>query len=389
MGNLKFRLFVPALVVAAVVIFSWGCSFRGVEQESGQGVKPGQFAAKTGTLYFVMDKSGSMTEQHRGRTKFEAGKGVMDRFNRAAPEIDVNAALRTFGGNYRDFERTELNYGISRYSRLDFDKALRGLSAPMGDSALHQALIKAAQDLEGFPGRIALIVLSDGKDMDEAPLAAVRELKRQFGTRLCIYTVQIGDDENGGDLLRGMGGAGQCGGALNADALAGQKEMRDFVDGVFAHLSPPAPSAPGSLPAVRGETKVEPETKGETKEAQAGKARSDQVSVTLQVLFDTGAADIKDIHIAAIRKVADFMKRYPEAMVAIEGHTDNTGGDSLNMRLSLLRAEAVINELVNRFGILRDRLKAFGYGAARPIASNETEQGRKMNRRVEARRVSR
>ena len=68
--------------------------------------------------------------------------------------------------------------------------------------------------------------------------------------------------------------------------------------------------------------------------------------------------------------------------VTVEGHTDSTGSAALNERLSLARAQAVRDALVIR-GVAADLLDAEGYGAAWPVASNETSEGREQNRRIE------
>ena len=72
----------------------------------------------------------------------------------------------------------------------------------------------------------------------------------------------------------------------------------------------------------------------------------------------------------------------PTMRIRVEGYADSTGSDSLNLRLSQERAEAVKRYLVQS-GIQPDRLETIGYAATRPIASNETEEGRKLNRRIE------
>jgi len=67
----------------------------------------------------------------------------------------------------------------------------------------------------------------------------------------------------------------------------------------------------------------------------------------------------------------------------VVGHTDNIGDIDYNLRLSKARADAVVRELVTKYGISPDRLKAYGVGSLAPIAPNKTEEGRTMNRRVE------
>jgi OOP family OmpA-OmpF porin len=78
------------------------------------------------------------------------------------------------------------------------------------------------------------------------------------------------------------------------------------------------------------------------------------------------------------------MKKYPTTTANIEGHTDNVGNNEHNMKLSQQRAKSVVDCLVNNFGIDRSRLTAKGYGSTRPIAYDNTPEGRQLNRRIAA-----
>lgn len=105
--------------------------------------------------------------------------------------------------------------------------------------------------------------------------------------------------------------------------------------------------------------------------------------VTLSdVLFATGQADIKPSGYATIDKIAAYLKMNPERNVMVEGYTDSTGGDALNMRLSQARAESVAAALADR-GVPYNRITTRGYGKAFPIASNSNATDRALNRRVE------
>ena len=108
------------------------------------------------------------------------------------------------------------------------------------------------------------------------------------------------------------------------------------------------------------------------------------VTITLEVEFDTNKAIVKDEYRNEIKKVADFMKTYPNTTAVIEGHTDNVDTAEYNKKLSDERANSVRQYLINNFGIKASRLSAVGYGLTRPIASNSTEEGRQKNRRVQA-----
>jgi len=106
--------------------------------------------------------------------------------------------------------------------------------------------------------------------------------------------------------------------------------------------------------------------------------------VTLHVEFDIDRALVRPEYRDEIAKVGDFMKKYPSTTAVIEGHTDNVGGYDHNMDLSQRRAQAVVDYLVDNFGIDRSRLTARGYGFTRPVADNATDEGKQKNRRIEA-----
>ncbi|ABB30585.1 OmpA/MotB domain protein [Geobacter metallireducens RCH3] len=110
----------------------------------------------------------------------------------------------------------------------------------------------------------------------------------------------------------------------------------------------------------------------------------EKVCITLKVEFDFDKANIKPEFRDEIKRVADFLKEYPDATAVIEGHTDSKGTVKYNQKLSERRAKAVMKNLVDEFGISAKRLSAKGYGETKPVADNATEEGRQKNRRVVA-----
>jgi len=101
------------------------------------------------------------------------------------------------------------------------------------------------------------------------------------------------------------------------------------------------------------------------------------------IYFDTGKSVIKPESAQAIGEIAKLLKDDPSLKVFVVGHTDNVGGVDSNIKLSQDRAEAVLQALVRDHGIAPARLRAYGCGLFAPIASNDTEEGRAKNRRVE------
>jgi OOP family OmpA-OmpF porin len=110
----------------------------------------------------------------------------------------------------------------------------------------------------------------------------------------------------------------------------------------------------------------------------------EKVTITLNVQFDTNKAVIKEKYNDDIKRVADFMKEFPDTTAEIGGHTDNIASAAYNQKLSEKRANSVRQYLIDKFGIDGSRLTAVGYGLTKPVAGNDTEEGRQQNRRVEA-----
>ena len=102
------------------------------------------------------------------------------------------------------------------------------------------------------------------------------------------------------------------------------------------------------------------------------------------VTFDFGKADLKPQFYPALNNVAATLAQYNQTIVEVAGHTDSIGSDAVNQRLSEQRAASVGNYLIGQ-GLVRERFEIVGMGKNYPIASNETDSGRALNRRVEIR----
>jgi len=109
----------------------------------------------------------------------------------------------------------------------------------------------------------------------------------------------------------------------------------------------------------------------------------DTLAVTFKsdILFGVGSAALKGAAFDEIARVAKVLNQYPQTTIMVAGHTDSTGGEALNQKLSEQRAEHVKNALVGE-GVNPARIRAVGYGESKPVADNGSEAGRQMNRRV-------
>ena len=106
------------------------------------------------------------------------------------------------------------------------------------------------------------------------------------------------------------------------------------------------------------------------------------LKVDLNINFETDSAVINNSYDSKIKKFADFMKAFPSVKGKIEAHTDSDGSDAYNQKLSEKRAASAVKAL-EAYGVEADRLNSVGYGEMNPKASNETAEGKAMNRRVE------
>ncbi|WP_445710457.1 DUF4892 domain-containing protein [Flavobacterium sp.] len=101
------------------------------------------------------------------------------------------------------------------------------------------------------------------------------------------------------------------------------------------------------------------------------------------ILFDTGKATLKQSSFSVLEMVGEYLNKNPKARVYIVGHTDDVGSLDTNLQLSEDRAVAVVSALMNNYGDFGTQLTPLGVGPACPVATNETEEGRMKNRRVE------
>ena len=119
-------------------------------------------------------------------------------------------------------------------------------------------------------------------------------------------------------------------------------------------------------------------------EAAAIRREGDLLAIILKgdVTFDYDSATVRPGLYSEIDRISNVLIKYPQTVIRVEGHTDSTGSENYNMDLSQRRADSVMNIIVQR-GVPSTRIETMPYGESMPIADNNTEAGRAMNRRVE------
>lgn len=127
---------------------------------------------------------------------------------------------------------------------------------------------------------------------------------------------------------------------------------------------------------------VIPNVPGEINFSYTIKYELPKVFVLNDVNFDVGKTTIRPDSFETLNNLAELMKRKKTMVIELAGHTDNVGNDGANQKLSEQRAESVKQYLIKK-GVPAQRIIAVGYGSTKPVASNDSEQGRQKNRRTE------
>jgi OOP family OmpA-OmpF porin len=162
---------------------------------------------------------------------------------------------------------------------------------------------------------------------------------------------------------------GEAAGSPAAEVDAGAAELESVEPEPEPEASTPEPSADSQ--------------EGDVKEASEARITDRNIVISGKVLFETGKAKLKKVSFAVLDEVVRAIEKHPEIIkLQVVGHTDSDGDAKANKRLSKRRATSVMNYLIKK-GIERDRLSAVGMGEDAPIASNDTEEGKDKNRRVE------
>lgn len=349
------------LIVMGIVALLSGCAAQQHGQPKtfqAQSLADGKWKQKADNLFFILDASSSMLGDYKDMQKFAIGKSVVANFNQTMPDMNVKTAIRTFGHDPSySKQSTQMAYGPTLYSRAGLSGALDKIKPAGGPSPMDKALAALAGDFKDTQGKIALVIISDGKDMDNAPVNAANGLKAQYGDRLCVYTVLVGDNPAGQKVMGDLSKVTGCGLAVNADQVATPAQMANFVETVLleAVVSPKAQMPPKS---PRG-TWVFKDIKFEFDKA---------------VLMTSSYPILENIYAA--------MRDNPELKVEIQGHTCAMGSDAYNLDLSQRRAQTVMAHLKSK-GVSASRLTAKGYGESQPMDTNDTFEGRANNRRVE------
>ncbi len=150
------------------------------------------------------------------------------------------------------------------------------------------------------------------------------------------------------------------------------KEAKQKADSLCAPIGAVKRPAPPPIPAGLSAKLPQPVPAGNIIE---------KLSLHVHFYKNSAVIDRKDYN--KLNEAVTFVKKYPDANVVLEGHTDNDGDENYNLDLSRKRAEAVGKYLITKGGIAPSKIKSYGYGEYRPLRSNDEKSGKYWNRRVD------
>lgn len=358
--------------------------------ESGSSTTAGgKYEPKVNNFQVILDASLSMDDE--GKNNFLVARDIVSRINQGIPtDLSYNAGLRSIGHNSsQSANPTDLLYGMTNYKRTGFHDGLAKVRYTGGGTPMATALTAAGNDLKSAAGKSALIIVSDGLHMDDAP-AAAKAAKGMLGDNLCIYTVAVGNENNGAgqDMMKSIADIGQCGFATTDAILADDAKMGAFIENVFLA---PKKATPKPAPKVMAPRDTDGDGVTDDMDKCPNTPKGEFVDetgctlkLTLHINFDFDRAEIKPEFKSDLDRAAAYINKYSQVpYILIAGHTDHTGTMEYNLELSKKRAQAVRQHLIDNYGIDGKRLVARGYGKLKPVADNTNKEGRYQNRRVE------
>jgi OOP family OmpA-OmpF porin len=283
-----------------------------------------------------------------GMTRIEAQKYILQKSNDSLPPLNWQAGLYPhwkgelwLHGSPMAFKPY---YRLQNYDKAKFAAAIDQLpTTPQSPPMLQTGLMKL-EHLLGLPGRTEIFLFSDGKHMtypglEPQPLAEARMLAGKHD--ICFNIVSSAATAKDRRLLQDIAAVNSC------------SQVIDF-DTVFDHP-----------------------------EHLFGKLYMDtQANGFNNILFDFDKSNIRPEFYAPLDTLGHMLKNNAQIYVVLSGFCDSIGSEAYNIGLSQRRAESVRRYLQRKFAIKPERILLYWYGYANPVASNATEEGRQLNRRV-------
>lgn len=288
----------------------------------------------------------------------------------------------------------------NQLERLKADEQLQGY-APLALGEAERALRQAEQSGGNDTQRIHLIYMADRRIQIARAVAQRGQLEAEYDrleaerNQLLVWASQLEAERARHEAEQArMISQATAEDAERARRLAAEAQEREQQSARTARLAQEEAQQAKALAETSATAAQLAQREVELAQEQANSLRrqlenlqlrqtESGVVVTLgDVLFESGETDLVPEAFSSIEEVVDLLQSEPEKKIRIEGHTDSTGSAETNLRLSQQRADAVLTALVE-LGVDAARITSVGMGEDFPIASNDTQEGRSRNRRVD------
>lgn len=357
-GSMYKRSAQLILVMAMFLVVPLGVTVQAGEiiytDDIKENVVDKEVLVKTADNIIVMvDSSSSMAAINKRYKKpyYDLEKEALKAGFGRLPDLGFNV------GVYR-FTPWEALYPMQKFDAAEAAESLNKLPAePGGRTPLIQSLNELETVLQGLSGKTVVYLFSDGGydkiSGSTSPGDKTTELAQKYDVSFQVidYAVQAPDRKTVDDM--------------------GRANMSSRVIPFDSYITQPF-YALGPLYYTKWDTEVVTTSE---KKVTGYKVNN--------ILFEIDKYEVSQAGQEELDGVGKFLKDKPEAFAALFGYTDDTGKAEYNMELSRRRAEAVADYLQEKYELGSDRVVANWYGAENPITSNETEEGRSQNRRVE------
>jgi len=309
-----------------------------------------RFIRMADNFFIVYDPSTTMNVPYKltGMTRIEAEKKILRESNASLPQLNWQAGLYPHWKGELWLPASPFAfkpyYRLQLYQKAEYGAAIEQLPiTPQSPPMLQTGLMKLGH-LLGLPGRTEIFMFSDGKhstfkELESPPLTLAKQLAAKYD--ICFNIVSSATDAKARKLLDDIAAVNSCSQVIDFDTAYDHPE----------HL--------------------------------LGKLYMDtRDSGFNNILFDFDKANIKPEAAAQLNRLGQLLVANPHLSVVLSGFTDSIGSEGYNKRLSQRRAESVRNYLHAKFKIKRNNTLMYWYGYANPVAPNDTEDGRRQNRRV-------
>ncbi len=307
-------------------------------------------------LIVLVDVTGSIGFLSQYRYEMDLVRAFTD----AMPDGSYEAGIDSFAGV------TSADWMLRPLAPFSRERMVDGAASirPLGSTTpLARAIQNQKDEVRGIGGRGALLVFSDGEVLDpNEVLQACRDLKAAHGGEFCIYTVLIGQDHDGRELMKAMALVNGCGKYFDGATLNSAADFDAMARDIFVGQ------------AAVNEVSIVSEVTVPGVEVLPMNLRN--------ILFDNDKSYIKPEYDAQLNEIAAIMERNPAMRLRLDGHTDHNASNAYNQKLSERRVNAVKAALMER-GVDGTRLSTGAHGEEQPTVPNTSPENLHLNRRVE------